>query len=164
MRDLPVAETSTWQQVTLLRGRHPCLRWDLWTRNPSKQKATDTHFRPCCHRDRLGRNLMPIVLLTLMSIPYSHTTNILLYSEIWYLIRHKINNGNNNNNNNNNKIIIKVKRLQLIYLQSGVIKFKITLKELPYVLIISVSISDSRGGETSEPITIYVHVLISKLL
>ena len=78
------------------------------------------------------------------------------------MIGNKINDCNNNNNNN--KIIIKVKGLQLIYLQSGALKFKISLKELLDILIISVSISGSRGGETSDPMPIYVHVLISKLL
>jgi hypothetical protein len=27
--DQPVAETSTWQQTTLTKDRHPCPRWDL---------------------------------------------------------------------------------------------------------------------------------------
>jgi hypothetical protein len=42
--DQPNAETSTWQNTTLTRYRHPCHR--IRTRNPSKQTAADPHLRP----------------------------------------------------------------------------------------------------------------------
>jgi hypothetical protein len=38
--DQPVAETSTWQQATLFRDKHPC-PGGIWTHNPSKRVAAD---------------------------------------------------------------------------------------------------------------------------
>jgi hypothetical protein len=49
--DQPVAETSTWQQTTLTRDRHPCPR-EIRTHNPSKRAATDPRLGPRCHWDR----------------------------------------------------------------------------------------------------------------
>jgi len=42
-RDLPVAETSTWQHTTLKRDRHSCPRRDS---NAQSQQARDLRLKP----------------------------------------------------------------------------------------------------------------------
>jgi len=39
----PVAQTSTWQHITLTRDRHPCPRWDS---NPQSHQASGRRPTP----------------------------------------------------------------------------------------------------------------------
>jgi len=50
-RDWPVAETSTQEQITLRRDRHPS-PGGIRTRNPSKRVATDSPLRRRGHWGR----------------------------------------------------------------------------------------------------------------
>jgi hypothetical protein len=49
--DQPVAETSTWQHITLTTGRHPC-RGGIRTHILSRRTAKGQSLRPRGHWDR----------------------------------------------------------------------------------------------------------------
>jgi len=50
--DQPVAETSTWQHITLTRDRYPC-PGGLRTHNLSRREPADLRLKPRGHWDRL---------------------------------------------------------------------------------------------------------------
>ena len=52
--DQPVSDTSTWQQVTLTKDRHPCIR-RIRTRNPNNREAADPCLGPAL------RSLIPTI-------------------------------------------------------------------------------------------------------
>ena len=57
MSDRSVADTSIWHDASLKRGRYPCTRGGIRTRNLSKWSTADSRPGLCCRWDRLLRTV-----------------------------------------------------------------------------------------------------------